>query len=236
MQGCISKSRSCLKRIAIIQSSYIPWRGFFDLIGRCDLYVIYDTAAFSKGHWHNRNRIKRASGDSWLSIPVKTASRLGQPMDEVEIAKSWVERHWAIIKEAYQTAPFFEAEASGMEAIFAQVARETSLSKVNEGLLRWVAGHFGLNTEIRRDREFEFEGDRNQRLVDICTATRATHYLSGPSAKDYLDTNLFSEAGVTVEWMQYGPYPEYPQLHGAFDGAVSILDVLFNCGSKDVIS
>jgi hypothetical protein len=224
-----------LKRIAIIQSSYIPWRGFFDLIGRCDLYVIYDTAAFSKGHWHNRNRIKRASGDSWLSIPVKTANKLGQPMNEVEIAKNWAERHWSIIKEAYQAAPFCKAEADDIEAIFAQVAEEASLSKVNEALLRWVVGRFGLKTEIRHDREFEFGGDRNQRLVDICTGARATHYLSGPSARDYLNTNLFSEAGITVEWMQYGPYPEYRQLHGAFDGAVSILDVLFNCGSKNVI-
>ena len=74
-------------RICIIQSNYIPWKGFFDLIGRCDEYVIFDGVQYAKRHWHNRNRIKTANGVQWLTIPVVTRGRFEQPIDEVEIEK-----------------------------------------------------------------------------------------------------------------------------------------------------
>ncbi|MEA2943536.1 MAG: hypothetical protein QOD09_4065, partial [Bradyrhizobium sp.] len=74
-------------RVAIIQSSYIPWKGFFDLIGRCDEYVIYDSRQYVKRHWHNRNRIKTANGVEWLTIPVVTRGRFEQPIEQVEIEK-----------------------------------------------------------------------------------------------------------------------------------------------------
>src|SRR5579863_2071341 len=102
-------------RVSIIQSAYIPWRGFFDLIGRCDAYVIYDSAGFSKGHWHNRNRIKRDRGPYWLTIPVSTAGRLGQPIDEVQVAASWADRHWDIIRRSYAKAPGFSQESAWIE-------------------------------------------------------------------------------------------------------------------------
>src|SRR5687767_1607492 len=94
-----------MKRIAIIQSCYVPWRGFFDLIARCDEYVIYDQVAFSKGHWHNRNRIKTSAGLRWLTIPVSTSDRLGQPMEQVEVKEGWAEAHMLQIEQAYAKAP-----------------------------------------------------------------------------------------------------------------------------------
>src|SRR5262245_58691386 len=107
-----------MKRVAIIQSSYIPWKGFFDLIGRCDVYVIYDSMAFSKGHWHNRNKIKRDRGKSWLTIPVNTAHRLGQPLDEVTVMEGWAERHWKIIAESYNSSAHFKTEAGELKKLF----------------------------------------------------------------------------------------------------------------------
>src|SRR5665213_2201175 len=119
-------------RISIIQSAYIPWRGFFDLIGRCDAYVIYDSAAYSKGHWHNRNRIKHRGGSTyWLTIPVSTAGRLGQPIDEVTIAAPWARRHWDMIRQSYADAPGFAEESPWVEDLYAQVQNETHLSRIN---------------------------------------------------------------------------------------------------------
>src|SRR3989304_6083893 len=93
-------------RIAIIQSCYVPWKGFFDLIGRCDDYVIFDSVQYVKRHWHNRNRIKTANGLEWLTIPVISKSRYEQPIDEVEIEKPWAEKHWRALELAYHRAPF----------------------------------------------------------------------------------------------------------------------------------
>src|SRR4030081_3747968 len=98
-------------RICIIQSCYIPWKGFFDLIGRCDEYVVYDSAQFVKGHWHNRNRIKTVDGLKWLTMPVTTSVRLGQPIDQVEVGKPWADQHWRALELAYKRAPFFESLA-----------------------------------------------------------------------------------------------------------------------------
>jgi hypothetical protein len=221
-----------LKRVAIIQSAYIPWKGFFDLIGRCDVYVIYDTAAFSKGRWHNRNRVKRPKGDSWLTIPVVTADKLGQPLEEVTVAGSWADRHWSLLHEAYQDTTFFSDESRSIRELYEALASERLLTKINERLIRWLARRLSLKTRIIRDRELTFSGGRNERLTDLCKSLNATRYLSGPSAETYLDTAMLERAGITVEWMQYGPYPVYPQPHGEFEHSVSILDTLFCTGPE----
>jgi len=219
-----------MMRVAIVQSAYIPWKGFFDLIRRCDVYVIYDTAAFSKGHWHNRNRVKRPEGDSWLTIPVITADKLGQPLEEVTVAGSWADRHWCLLQEAYEDATFFSAESRSICKLYQALASERLLTKINEGFIRWLSRRLCLKTHIIRDRELKFSGDRNERLVDLCKSLNATRYLSGPSAKTYLDAAMLERAGITVEWMQYGPYPVYPQPHGDFEHNVSMLDTLFCTG------
>jgi WbqC-like protein family len=219
-----------MKRLAIIQSSYIPWKGFFDFISRCDAYIIYDSAAFSKGHWHNRNKIKRNGGSPWLTIPVKTADRLGQPIDEVGVVEGWAERHWDTLSQSYKGSAYFEAERADLKKLFELLAREPLLTKINEEFLRWLSQRLGLNIQIARDRSFSFSGDRTERLIQLCEAVGATHYLSGPSAKEYLDVQQMKAAAITVEWMTYGPYRSYPQPHGDFAHEVSILDTLICTG------
>ncbi len=34
--------------VAISQSNYLPWKGYFQLISKADIFVFYDTADFSK--------------------------------------------------------------------------------------------------------------------------------------------------------------------------------------------
>lgn len=217
-------------RVSIIQSCYIPWRGFFDLIGRCDLLVIFDRVQFVKRHWHNRNRIMTPNGPVWLTIPVATKSRFLQPIDEVEIAEKWAEKHWRSIELAYGRAPFFQAEAAMLRTLYQQADTLSKLTDVNERFLRALMGRLGLGTRLARDTDFAAEGRKTDRLLDICRKVGATRYLSGPSAKSYLDETLFESAGIAVEWMSYGPYPTYAQRSAAFDPAVSIIDMLFETG------
>ena len=219
-----------MKRVAIIQSAYIPWKGFFDLISHCEAYIIYDSVAFSKGHWHNRNKIKREHGSPWLTIPVKTADRLGQPLDEVSAVPGWAERHWDIIAQSYASAEYFKTESGELKQLFESLAREPLLTRINETFLRWFTRRLGLKTEILRDRTFALSGQPTERLVQLCKAIAATHYLSGPSAKEYLDVRQMEVAGLGVEWMQYGPYRTYRQPHGGFTHEVSIVDTLLCTG------
>jgi hypothetical protein len=219
------------KRVAIIQSCYVPWKGFFDLIGRCDEYVVLDGVQFAKRHWHNRNRIKGPDGTHWLTIPVATKGRFTQTIDAVEIVEPWAERHWRSLAAAYGRAAHFATMGRRIHAWYEAVADERSLTAVNLHFLRAVLAELGLNVRVTRDRDYAPAGTKTQRLLDICQAAGATHYLSGPSARGYFDADLFVRAGVGVEWMTYGPYPVYAQGAGAFVHEVSILDLLFHLGA-----
>jgi hypothetical protein len=217
-------------RIAIIQSCYVPWKGFFDLIGRCDEYVIFDRAQYVKRHWHNRNRIKTATGVEWLTIPVISKGRYEQLIDEVEIEKPWAEKHWRALELAYRRAPFFQTLAPTVRGWYERADKEERLSEVNALLLREIASQLGLDTRFVRDTAYPMQGTKTERLLAIARAAGADRYLSGPSAKAYLDEAAFASDGIAVEWMSYDGYIEYPQLYGAFEPAVSVLDLLFNVG------
>jgi WbqC-like protein len=217
-------------RICVIQSCYIPWKGFFDLIGRCDEYIIYDSAQYSKGHWHNRNRIKTARGLTWLTIPVLTAGRLKQPINEVRVQKPWADKHWKAIELAYQRAPYFEQIAPGVKAWYERAGELDYLTEINLVFLRAIAEFLDIKTRFVTDDTYQPKGERMERLLGIVQAAGADRYLSGPAAREYFDEELFRTAGVTPEWMSYDKYPQYPQLHGEFEHAVSILDLLFNVG------
>lgn len=219
-------------RIAIIQSCYIPWRGFFDLVGRCDEYVIYDCAQFVKRHWHNRNRIKTAAGPEWLTIPVISRGRYKQPIDAVEISEAWADKHWRAIELAYRRSPYFDALAASVRGWYERAAKERLLTEINAIFLTEIAKSLGVATRIVRDTMYPASGAKSERLLAIIRAAGADRYLSGPSAKAYLDEALFASAGVAVEWMSYQGYRDYPQLYGPFEPAVSVLDLLFNVGSE----
>lgn len=221
------------KTLAAIQSCYIPWKGFFDLLNRCDEYVILDGAQYVKRHWHNRNRIKTANGPQWLTIPVVTKSRYEQPIDEVEISDpDWADQHWRSIEQAYRKAPHFATYGPKVLELYEASAKEKRLTIVNERFLRELADLLGVQVRITRDSDYKPQGKRSERLVDVCRLARATRYVSGPSAKEYLEEDLFMDTGISVEWMAYGPYPTYPQLHGDFEHAVSVLDLLFMTGDQ----
>jgi hypothetical protein len=219
-------------RICIIQSCYIPWKGFFDLIGRCDEYVVFDSAQYVKRHWHNRNLIKTANGVQWLTIPVIAKGRFEQPIDQVEIEKSWADKHWRAIELAYKRAPFFEQFAPTVRSLYERAGQQSRLTDVNAIFLHGIAGLFGLTTRIVRDTAYPAQGVKTERLLGIARAAGADRYLSGPSARAYFDESMFASVGIATEWMTYDGYPEYPQLHGGFEHAVTALDLLFNTGPE----
>lgn len=229
-QRGIPASTAQPRRIAIIQSCYVPWKGFFDLVGQCDEYVIFDSVQYVKRHWHNRNRIKTANGLAWLTIPVISKGRFEQPIDEVEIEKSWAEKHWRAVELAYRRAPFFEQYATLLKSWYELADNKTLLTEVNALFLSGICGLLGLKTRITRDTDYPADGTRTGRLLAIARAAGADRYLSGPSARAYFDEAQFRSAGVTPEWMNYEGYPEYPQLHGPFQHAVSVLDLVLNTG------
>lgn len=220
------------RRAAILQSSYIPWKGYFDIIAAVDLFILFDDVQFTRRDWRTRNRIKTAQGVQWLTVPVQARGRYADPIDAIETVPGWAEAHWTRIRHAYARASHFAAFAPGIEAAYAEVARLRRLSAVNRTLLERLCGVLGITTPIVWSRDLGGHGRRTERLVSLCQAVGATTYLSGPSAASYIEPALFADAGISLEWMDYRGYAAYPQLHGEFVHEVSMLDLLFNAGPE----
>lgn len=225
-----------LKRLAVVQSNYIPWRGYFDIIGLVDEFVTYDIVQFTKRDWRNRNRIKTKDGVQWLTIPVVTAGRFNQTVAETRIAgRGWATKHWQSLSRAYARARYFEMYRDRFADAYRACGALEYLSEVNRTFIDLVVSELGLSTKISDAADYVLDGDRNNRLIALCRQTGANVYLSGPSARGYLDIGLFNESGIEVEFMDYSDYQPYPQLHEAFEPAVTVLDLLFNVG-HDAIS
>jgi len=222
------------KRVAIVQSSYIPWKGYFDLIRSVDEFILLDTVQFSKGSWRNRNRIKTKDGLAWLSIPVYTSGRLRQAIEDTVVSDAtWAARHWRHLRDAYARAPFFERYAASFEAAY-QSLRSDRLSYINRAPTELLCEALGITTPIRSASDYRPGDGRMQRLLDLCRQTGATEYLSGPAARGYIDETLFADAGIALHFADYSGYPEYPQLHPPFEHAVSAVDLLFCTGPRAI--
>ena len=218
------------KCVAIVQSSYIPWKGYFDLIRAADEFILLDDVQFTKRDWRSRNRIKTKDGLYWLTIPVQTSGRYQQRIMDTTIADStWSERHWQTIQSAYARTPFFDAYAPQLREAYQRVT-SNRLSDVNRSLLERVCQMLGITTPIRWSSEYHPSEGRNERLIDLCVKSGATDYLSGPSARGYVDEAVFADAGVTVHFADYSGYREYDQPYPPFEHAVSVLDLLFCTG------
>jgi len=215
-----------MKTVAILQSNYIPWKGYFDIISRVDEFIIYDQVQYTKNDWRNRNQIKTHQGKSWLTIPVSHKS-IDQRIDETVISDTkCFHKHWRSFCQSYARAPYLAYCRDRLEAIFLEDAPTRSLSESNLKFINAICGMLDISTRITDSTEYELRGDRNVRLIELCKQAGASHYLSGPAARSYIDEGAFLSEGINVVWMDYGHYPEYTQPHPPFDHAVSILDLL----------
>jgi len=221
-----------LKTVAIVQSNYLPWKGYFDLINSVDEFILYDEVQYTRRDWRNRNLIKTPKGLEWITVPVEVKGQYSAPIRDIRIADpGWGRKHWASIVHNYARAPHFKAYAGVLEPAIAE-AKETHLSALNRRLIEVVCNMLGIRTPLAWSWDYASSGERNERLMTICKSAGADAYLSGPLAKDYLDESLFAANDIAVRWMDYSGYPEYPQLHGKFEHGVTILDLLFNAGPE----
>jgi hypothetical protein len=222
-------------RVGVIQSNYLPWRGYFDFIDDVDVFVIHDDLQFTKGDWRNRNRIKTPTGTRWLTVPVHH-ERTAQLICETRIdhSRHWPREHGNIIEANLAKAPYVGDVLTLLQP--AWNARYETISELNVALLAAICGYLQIRTPLRMSSEFELRGAKTERLIELLTAIGATAYVSGPSARAYLDERRFEDVGIRLEYKQYS-YPSYPQLWGPFEGAVSIVDTIANCGrsSRDVL-
>jgi hypothetical protein len=218
------------KKVAVVQSNYIPWKGYFDLIKRVDEFILFDDMQYTRRDWRNRNRIKTTNGPMWLTIPVENKGKYTQKIKDTTVDDpDWHSAHWQSIVHSYAKAPYFREYRSFFEQLYAG-ATQPRLSQINYYFLNAICQLLGIRTKITWSMDYQLIEGKTERLVDLCKQAHASEYVSGASAKEYIDEELFNAADITLSYMDYAGYREYRQCYPPFEHAVSIIDLIFNVG------
>ena len=221
-----------MKKIAILQSNYIPWKGYFDMIAAVDEFILYDDMQYTRRDWRNRNLIKTHQGVQWLTVPVQVKGKYHQKIRETELdGMDWAAAHWKSLVQNYKRAPHFEEIASLFEPLYLG-ENYTYISQLNRRFIEAICSYLNITTSITNSWDYTLVDGKTERLAGLCEQAGGTVYISGPAAKDYVDESMFADKNIGLIWFDYDGYPEYPQLWGDFTHGVSILDLLFNCGRE----
>lgn len=219
-----------MKKVAILQSNYIPWKGYFDLIAAVDEFIIYDDMQYTRRDWRNRNKIKTPQGLQWLTIPVQVKGKYDQRIRDTKVnGADWSGPHWKSLMQNYKRTPYFD-EVSTLLAPLYHSESFIHLSILNRRFIEVVCAYLGIKTIIRNSWDYQLIDGKTERLASLCAQAGGCEYLSGPAAKNYIEGKIFSDLGINLTWFDYSGYPEYPQIWGRFEHGVTILDLLFNCG------
>jgi hypothetical protein len=225
------------KTVAISQSNYIPWKGYFNIIRNCDEFILLDDVQFTRRDWRNRNLIKTPNDLKWLTVPVDTKGKYGmQRIQEVTLhSTNWTQEHWNLITQNYTRAPYYQEVSALLKPLYESAVNIASLSEINKLFISKICEFLEIKTKIHYSHDF-FSFDEldnfnpSERLLRICQKVGANKYISGPAAKSYMDVALFAKEGIEISWAKYDTYQEYEQLYPPFTHGVSIIDMLFMLG------
>lgn len=220
--------------VGIIQPSFIPWRGYFHIIQQCNIFVFYDDVQYDKRSWRNRNIIKMARGKKWITVPIFTKGKFSQKVNEAKIYNktNWRKKILSSIYFSYKKAPFFDKYYDWLAE---QINKSWEyISDLDIHLTREIGDILGIETEYIKSSELNIQQryKKLERILGICKKLNATKYITGPKARDYIQSDTpFCELGIKLKFQEYD-YPKYPQLYGDFEPNVSIIDLLFNTGDE----
>lgn len=221
-----------MKKIAILQSNYIPWKGYFDMIAAVDEFILFDDMQYTRRDWRNRNLIKTPQGTQWLTIPVHVKGKYHQKIRDTEIdGVEWAATHWKALAQNYRRTPHYAEISAWLEPLYLDESY-SHISQLNRCFIEAICQYLNIYTTITNSWDYSLSDGKTERLADLCKQASGSEYFSGPSAKGYLEECVFSDKGIKLTWFGYADYPEYTQLWGEFTHGVTILDLLFNCGKN----
>ena len=220
--------------VGIMQPTYLPWLGYFDMMSRVDIFVLLDNVQFQKKSWQQRNRIRSPKGELLLTVPVRTSGRFEQEIREVEIDPStgFARKHIRSIASNYQRAPYVDETLPQLAALIEK--NSLPLSGFNEALIRFMAEILQVSTVIINASSLLASGKRTQLTVNQCLELGADQFLAAEGSRPYISKEkAFDKHGIVVEYHNF-VHPNYPQLYGNFIPNLSAIDLILNCGRNAV--
>ena len=223
------------KVVSLMQPTYYPWLGYFNLIKQSDVFVVYTTTQLQKRSWQVRNKIKTAQGETFLSIPVKkTANRDNLMIRDAEVLydNKWNTKHLSSIKHAYSKTPYFDE----IYPIILNhlTSKPKYLCDITYGMLLEFIDLLDIDTTIVLSNDINYTGSKDEALISICKELDIKNYLSVKGSMDYIldGENLFEKNNINLLWHEY-THPTYTQVNGDFIPYIGIIDALFNIGPEE---
>lgn len=235
--GCLVIAKKGGPKIILTahQPAYLPWLGLFHKIALSDVFVILDDVQFEKNSFTNRNRIKGANGDFWLTVPVSLKDHLRKKIRDIRISNDkWKKKHLNSIELSYRKSPYYEEHIPFFRECYSR--HWDTIDKLNEFMLRGLLDKLGIQVRVERMSDHGFQATKSDLVMEICRAFAADTFIFGSQGKDYVRPEDFSARGIEIRFQDY-IHPEYKQMHGAFIPTLSVVDLLFNAGpeSRDII-
>lgn len=240
VNACVQK-----KAIGILQPVYLPWLGYFEQMACVDQFIFMDDVQYTRRDWRNRNRIKTASGSTWLTVPVRKHAREAL-INEIEInyAEDWVGRHLRTIEVSYKKCPHFQPLFDEIREVLG--SRPARLSDLDCQLILLLSKYLDIQTPIAFSSEVPRRSEqcdedlsisaagphfmKNQRIMDICEYFKAEILYDGAKAAEFIDLEGFRQAGIEVIFQDY-QHPVYRQVFGEFVSHQSVIDLIMNAGA-----
>jgi hypothetical protein len=217
---------------AIIQPSYFPWRGYFSFLKSVDCFIFLDDVQYTNRDWRNRNKFEIDGRSEWLTVPVAKGSTSLEIKDvSIDESTDWRRLHLKTFQRNYSKAPFFEEAHDLFNSI--SLHPVSSISDLTCYTTILISEYLGIECDFLRSSILEVDGTSSLRLMNICLKISATEYLSGPSAKSYLDVNMFEDSGIGVQFQEY-EYDPYPRSARPWLETLSVLDLIAFNGRKSI--
>jgi len=192
------------KKVAVIQSNYIPWAGYFAIMASVDLFVVYECVQYTKNDWRNRNQILEIDGRlRWLSIPIRQYSMHQNFMDTRVSHHEWAQSHYNILRQRFSRTYGWILWQDDIKILYEKASQLKYLFEINRLFLKWTARALGITTEIAFLDTYPIYDDPNERLISILKDFGANRYLSGPAAKSYLNPLRFNEMKIDLNYVNY---------------------------------
>lgn len=221
-------------KISINQPAYLPWLGYFDRIEKSDLHIVLDHVQFEKNSMVNRNKINSVNNPILLTVPVSTKGKFGNlEINTIEIDQiiQWQKKHWKTILLSYSKAPFFCKYKDELELIYRK--KYTKLNDLLKDQLTFFLNALRIKTPILFSSSLELKESKSDLILEICNKTNASHYISGPYGRNYIELEKFNENNISVSFHDYD-HPKYTQLSKVFNSHLSILDLIMNHGDNSL--
>lgn len=216
-------------KVLLIQPTYLPWSGYFGMIEKADLFIIYDNVQFVKQSWQQRNRIMTSDGVQWLTVPIQ--SKFGQDINEIKIDNKtrWWKKHMKSIVYSYGKSLYFDDEF--INDIYNK--DWIKLVDLNMYIIKKIMKYLHINTKIMLSSEINSKGKKTDRIIDILLKVNADEYITQYGTKEYIDPEKFRDNHIKLYWFDF-KHPIYNQRYGNFVSYMSVIDMIFNCGSDSI--